>query len=48
MPVSTGLSLPQKRDLSITPIMEKESFAFASSSSGKADQNAFSCYFSLF
>lgn len=38
IPMSTGLSLPQRRDLSITPFTERESFAFASSTSGRAIQ----------
>lgn len=48
MPISTGLSLLQKGDLSTAPITEKESFAFASSTFGRADQSALSCHFSLF
>lgn len=47
-PGSTGLSRLQKGDLSISPVIEKESFVFASSTSGRGDQNALSCHFSLF
>lgn len=41
IPVSTGLNLQQKKDLFITPFTEWESFAFASSTSGRADQCPF-------
>lgn len=38
IPMCTELSLPQRRDPSITSFTEWESFAFACSTSGRADQ----------